>query len=82
MARRMSRPVVVLPAARLADQAERLALGNREVHPVDGLHLSHRAAQDTALNREVLGEAANLEQRATRNAHPFRSLAPYSVQRT
>ena len=51
-----------LAAAGLADQAERLALVDLEADAVDGLDLADHAAQQPALDREVLLEVAHLEQ--------------------
>src|SRR4051794_17560236 len=51
-----------LPAAGLADQAERLAPPHFEVDAVNRMNLSHGAAQNTALDREVLDQIPDLDQ--------------------
>ena len=50
----ISRPVVRLAAARLAHQAERLALRDGEVDAVDRLHRADLALQQALADREVL----------------------------
>jgi len=55
-----------LAAARLADDAERLALGDGEVHAVDRLHRREGAVEHAAAHREVLDQAAHREQRLRR----------------
>src|SRR5947207_8143102 len=45
-----------LAAARLADQSQRLALGDREAHIVDSVDVSDRATEDSTAQRIVLGE--------------------------
>ena len=45
-----------LAAARLADEAERLAAPDLEAHAVDGLDLADRPLQDAARDREVLDQ--------------------------
>ena len=58
-----------LPAARLADEPERLAALDVERHAVDGLHVTDVAIEDdAALDREVDLEVAELEQIAV-DAH-------------
>ena len=52
-----------LAAARLADQRERLAGHDLEVHAVHGVHGADLAAHDPAVDREVLLEALDREQR-------------------
>ena len=57
-----------LAAARLADEAERLAARDRQVDAVDGAqHVDRRACaarrDERGVEREVHGEAAHLEQR-------------------
>src|SRR5215218_7076315 len=54
-----------LAAARLADQAERLAAADLERDAVDGLDVAHVTVEDDpALDREVELEALELDQRA------------------
>ena len=68
----MQRPSVDLPQPGLADEAERLALRDRQVDPVDGAqHLGRQPAQPpggAAAQREVHLEAADVEQRLGRRA--------------
>ena len=52
-----------LAAARLADQPERLAAPDDEVHAVHGLDLGDRPLEHAALDRERLGEPAQLHER-------------------
>ena len=52
-----------LPAARLAHQPQRLAACDGEAHAVDRLHRADLALQQPAMNREVLHEALDLEDR-------------------
>ncbi len=52
-----------LAAARLADEAQRLAAPNREAHVVDRLHIAAPALEDSAGDREVLGQVLDLDQR-------------------
>ena len=63
-----------LAAARLADQAERLAAADLEVDAVDGLHVADRAPQEPLLDREVLLEPR--ARRAGRRRSVMRALAP------
>src|SRR5262249_31330479 len=51
------------PAARLADQAERLALLHREADVVDRVDARDLALEDALANREVLLEAPDLDER-------------------
>ena len=53
-----------LATARLTDHAQRLALFDVEVHPVDRLHRTDRAAQQAPGDREVLLQAAHRQQGA------------------
>ena len=54
-----------LAAAGFADQAQRLALADREAHAVDRLDLADRALEHDALgDREVLADARHLHQEA------------------
>jgi hypothetical protein len=54
-----------LPAARLAHQAERLALVDREAHAVDGANGPQLAdAEEAAADVEVLDEIVDLQQRS------------------
>ncbi len=57
-----------LAAARLADQAEGLALADEEVDPVHGLDMADRAAQEALLDREVHLEVLDLQQHLIRLA--------------
>ena len=52
-----------LAAARLADEAERLAATDREADVVDGLHVADLATQDPAHQREELVEVLDLDER-------------------
>src|SRR4051812_11325242 len=45
-----------LPAARLADEAERLPRPDAQVNAVDRVHLADRALEEAGANREVLDE--------------------------
>ena len=56
----ISRPVVRLPAARLPDQPERLALRPRS-DAGDGLDRSRRRAEQPAADRELLHQVGHLE---------------------
>jgi len=59
ISRRMARPKVVLPEPDLSDDAERLALADRNADAVDGFDMPDDAAHDPALDRkphlEILG---------------------------
>ena len=50
-----------LPAAGLADDAERLSAQDRKVDPVHGAHLADGVLEDTGLDREVLDETLDPE---------------------
>ncbi len=52
-----------LAAAAFADEAERLALGDREAHVIDGVHHAAPATEEAAAHRVVLGEVRHGEQR-------------------
>jgi len=52
-----------LATARLADQAQGLALLDLQVDAVHGAHPGHRPLEDAGGDREVLLETANLDQR-------------------
>src|SRR5690606_16412581 len=52
-----------LAAARLTDQGEGLALVDGKAHPVDGPNVSNDPTQETLLDRVVLLEPFDLEQR-------------------
>ena len=52
----MQRPVVLLAAARFADQAQRLAGADVEADAVDRVHALDLAREHAALDREVLDE--------------------------
>ena len=55
-----------LAAARLADEPERLAPPDLEVDAVDGLDVAGRPPQQPVMNREVLADAAGLEEHVAR----------------
>ena len=55
-------------AARFADHAERLALGEVEAHVVDGVHLLLRRQHAAAAHREALAQVAHAQQRLGRAA--------------
>ena len=55
-----------LAAARLPDEAERLAPPDREAHVVDGLHVTDLAMKHAALEREELREVRDLDERRLR----------------
>jgi hypothetical protein len=57
-----------LAAARLADDAERLTRLHREVDAVHGAHEADRALEEPRLDREVLLEVGDLEDRAVGGA--------------
>ena len=59
--RRIARPSRRLAAARLADDAERLARLHRRLTPVDRPHLADGVLEDARLDREVLDEPVDLE---------------------
>ena len=68
--RRIARPDGRLPAAGLADQAERLAAVDLERHAVDGADVPDVAVEDdAALDREPDLEVLELDQRPRRAAH-------------
>ena len=70
-----------LAAAGFADQAERLALVDREADAVDRLH-DGAAAEQAAAAREMLGEVAHLDERlAHRVAPPTVDAGAYSTHR-
>ena len=48
----------------LADEAEGLALADREAHAVDGSHVPDHPTEDLRMDREVNGEVAHVEQRS------------------
>ena len=52
-----------LAAARLADEAERLAATDGEADVVDRLHVADLAAQDAAHQREELAQVLDLDER-------------------
>ncbi len=57
-----------LPAARLADQPERLAAADLDVDAVDGLDVADRPPQQAVVDREVLLDPLRIEQHI-RRAH-------------
>src|SRR5690606_35040735 len=60
-----------LAAARLADQAQRLALADGEADAVDRLHLADRAPEhDPPGDRKVLLQVADLDQDLLAASHP------------
>src|SRR3954451_3550226 len=60
-----------LAAARLADEPDDLARGDRERHPVDGVdHATAAAARQAAPEREVLDEVDDLERLLAHGRHP------------
>src|SRR5262249_18492304 len=58
-----------LAAARLAHESERLALRHRERHARHGLHRTDLAAEEPGLDRELLHEVVDLEQRLPHRRH-------------
>ena len=50
-------------AARFADDAERFAALEAEIHAIDGLNLRHGAIEDAAAHREIFAQARDLEDR-------------------
>ena len=71
-----------LAAAGFADDADGLALGDRERHVVDRAHGLARAEQ-IAAHRKMLGQAVDLQQRLRRAADDPRSAPAYrSVERS
>ncbi len=52
-----------LAAARLTDDTERLAPLDRQIDAVDGAHRADRVLEDAGLDREVLDQALDAEQR-------------------
>ena len=63
ISRSSSRPTVVLPQPDSPTRPERLAPPDLEDDAVDRLHLTDGPLQDAALDREVLHEVADLDQR-------------------
>ena len=57
-------PERALPAAALADEAEGLARVELEAHAIDGAQPSRRPPEPIALDREVLREVLDLEERS------------------
>src|SRR5207237_1337295 len=70
-----------LSTARLADEPERLALADGEGDVIDGVHAPDLAAQHALLDREVLLQAARLDERgAAVRAHAASSSSPRIVR--
>jgi hypothetical protein len=59
-----------LAAAALADQPQRLAAADLEAHAVDGMDLARHAREQAGVNRKVLLEVGDLEQRGPAHAAP------------
>src|SRR4029079_19692146 len=75
-----------LAATAFADQAQRLAAGEREVDALIRIRVADRAAEhDTLADREVHGEPAHLEQRSLGHRVPHATasqVAPSTMPRS
>src|SRR5262249_6102559 len=58
-----------LPAARLSDEPERLALGDRERDVVDGMHARHLTPKHALPDREILLDVLDVDERTAVDAH-------------
>src|SRR5262249_52431275 len=70
-----------LAAARLADETEGLAVADLERDVVDGLHVADGAREDPLLDREVLLQVGDLDERSGRLRRVGHQISPRSTRR-